>query len=143
MTEATENASAQSAPSNRWRWIAGGFAVVFGIATLVEGSHVLFGGPQARAEAGNVVPFVVLFNFSAAFAYVVTGVATLAGRAWAVWVARALAASTLLVYVAFGAHVLQGGAYEMRTVKAMTLRSLFWVAQALILPALLRRGRAQ
>ena len=31
-------------------------------------------------------------------------------------------------------HVLTGGAHEPRTVVAMTLRSAFWVAQALLLP---------
>ncbi|MCC6874692.1 MAG: hypothetical protein IT378_10345 [Sandaracinaceae bacterium] len=123
-----------------WRWIAGGLAVVFGLATLVEGGHVLFGGPAARAEAGNVVPFVLAFNFGAGFLYVVAGAATLARRAWAVWPARVLAVTTALVFVAFGAHVLQGGAFEARTVVAMTLRTAFWVVQALALPPLLRRG---
>ncbi len=123
-----------------WRWIAGGLAVVFGLATLVEGGHVLFGGPLARAEAGNVVPFVLAFNFGAGFLYVVTGAATLARRAWAVWPARVLAVTTALVFVAFGAHVLQGGAFETRTVLAMTLRTAFWVVQALALPSILRRG---
>ena len=111
--------------------------MVFGTATLIEGGHVLFGGPAARAEAGNVVDFVLTFNFGAGFAYVLTGGATLARRPWAVWIARALAVATLLVFAAFGAHVLQGGAYERRTVIAMTLRSTFWVVQALVLPRLL------
>jgi hypothetical protein len=33
-------------------------------------------------------------------------------------------------FAAFGAHVLSGGAYELRTVIAMTLRTLVWVAIA-------------
>ncbi|HSQ61996.1 MAG TPA: hypothetical protein VLM85_02235 [Polyangiaceae bacterium] len=123
-----------------WRWLAGALAVAFGVATGVEGGHVLFGGAEARAEAGNVVPFVLVFNFSAAFVYAAAGAATLADRPWAVWLARALAASTLLVFAAFGVHVLLGGAFATRTVVAMTLRSAFWVAQSFVLPALLRRG---
>ena len=98
---------------------------------------MLFGGPAARAAAGNVVPFVLLFNFAAGFAYIHGGLATLLQRGWAVWLARALAAATLLVFAAFGLHVLTGGAYEPRTVVAMTLRSGFWLAQALLLPRLL------
>lgn len=125
-----------------WRWVAGGLAVLFGLATVAEGGHVLFGGPAARAEAGDVVPFVLAFNFGAGFLYAGAGAATLARRAWAVWLARALAAATALVFLAFGVHVLQGGAYEARTVVAMTIRTLFWVAQALALPSLLRRGSA-
>jgi hypothetical protein len=34
----------------------------------------------------------------------------------------------LLVFAAFGVHVITGGAYEMRTAAAMTLRSLVWLA---------------
>ena len=120
-----------------WRWIAGGLALAFGIATLVEGGHVLFGGPGARAEAGDVVPFVLAFNFGAGFAYVLAGLLTLLRRKWAVWIARAIALSTMLVFGAFGLHVLSGGAYETRTLVAMSLRSGFWVVQALVLPRLL------
>jgi hypothetical protein len=57
MTTAT---SAQPAPRNGLvRWLLGGMAIAFGLATLLEGGHVLFGGASARAEAGNVVPFVL------------------------------------------------------------------------------------
>lgn len=142
MTPATGSATPHLVSSKAWRRVAGGLAVAFGVATLFEGGHVLFGGPEASAAAGHVVPFVLLFNFSAAFAYVAAGLATLAGRAWALWLARALAAATLLVFAAFGVHVLRGGAFETRTVVAMSLRSLFWVAQSLVLPALLRPGPA-
>lgn len=121
------------------RWALGATAVLFGIATLVEGGHVLFGGPAARTEAGNVVPFVLLFNFSAGFVYVTAGLAALLGRSWATWLARALAVATLGVFLAFGAHVLAGGAFEPRTVVAMILRSGFWVTQAALLPRVLKR----
>lgn len=65
------------------RWALGATAVLFGVATLVEGGHVLFGGPAARQEAGNVVSFVLLFNFGAGFAYVLAGLAALLGGSWA------------------------------------------------------------
>lgn len=125
-----------------WRWVAGGLAVAFGLVTLVEGGHVLFGDSATRAAAGDVVPFVLGFNFFAGFAYVAAGLATLAGRAWAIWLARALAASTLLVFAAFGVHALSGGAFEMRTVVAMTVRTAFWTVQSLALAAGFRRGSA-
>ena len=119
------------------RWLLGLLAVGFGAATILEGGHVLFGGAAARAEAGQVVPFVLLFNFSAGFVYVVTGLAALLGRRGAVWLARALAVATLAVFAAFGLHVLLGGVFERRTVLAMTLRSAFWLVQAVALPRVL------
>jgi len=121
-------------PSAALRFGLGVAATVFGAATLVEGGHVLFGGPAARAAAGHVVPFVLAFNFGAGFAYVLTGVATVLGRTWATWIARALALATLGVFVALGVHVAGGGAFERRTVIAMTLRTAFWVAASLLLP---------
>jgi hypothetical protein len=120
-----------------FRWALGSLAIAFGVATLFEGGHVLFGGPAARAAAGKFVPFVLLFNFTAAFAYIATGVSTLLRRGSAIWVARAIALSTLLVFVALGIHVLTGGAHETHTLIAMTLRSGFWTAQALLLPRVL------
>lgn len=133
---------AASRPSPRQtlgRSALGAAAVLFGVATLVEGGGVLFGGPAARAAAGDVVSFVLLFNFGAGFAYVVAGVSTLFERAWATWIARVLAIATLLVFAAFGAHVLSGAAFELRTVVAMTLRSGFWICQALLLPRVIDR----
>lgn len=120
MSPSIESAAAWPRSPSAWRWVAGGLAVAFGLATLAEGGQVLFGGPAARAEAGRVVPFVLAFNFGAAFFYFATGAATLARQSWAVWLARALAGATALVFLAFGVHVLQGGAFETRTGVAMT-----------------------
>lgn len=110
--------------------LTGSLAVAFGGATLVEGGHVLFGGPEARAEVGHVVPFVLAFNFAAGFVYVAAGVGAALQRGWSARLAEALAVATLLVFAAFGVHVWQGGAFEQRTVGAMVLRSGFWVALA-------------
>jgi len=53
--------------------------------------------------------------------------ALLARRNWADNASLFVAASILIVFGAFGVHVLGGGTYEMRTIGAMTLRSLFWI----------------
>ncbi len=103
-------------------------AVLFGLATIASGGNALFGGAAARQAAGAFVPFVLWFNFLAGFAYVAAGAGLWLGRRWGAFLALALAGATLLVFAAFGVHVLRGGAYEMRTVGAMTLRSLVWVA---------------
>ena len=53
-------------------------------------------------------------------------------RRWAVHVSLFVAAATLLVFAAFGLYVLNGGGFEMRTVGALTLRALFWIAMAIV-----------
>jgi hypothetical protein len=107
---------------------AGTVAIVFGLLTVISGGTALFGGPEARAAVGDAVPFVLWFNFFAGFAYMVAGGGLMAHRRWAVWLSVAILLSTAAVFAAFGFHVVQGGAYEMRTVGAMTLRTVAWLA---------------
>ncbi len=105
-------------------------AVVFGVATIRAGGGVLFGnGAQA---AGKVVGFVLWFNFLAGFAYVAAGAGLWLRRRWSAQLALTIAAATVLVFAAFGIHVADGGAFEMRTVWAMTLRSIVWILIAIL-----------
>lgn len=103
-------------------------AIVFGALTVVSGGRALFGGAQAQAEVGNAVAFVLWFNFLAGFAYVLAGAGLWRDQRWAASAAGLLAVATGLVAIAFGLYVMSGGAYEMRTVGAMALRIVFWVA---------------
>jgi hypothetical protein len=105
-------------------------AIALGLLTIASGGRTLFGGEAARQSAGAYVPFVLWFNFAAGFAYVVAGAGLWLRRLWTVRLAAGIAAATVLVFAAFGVHVMTGGAYEMRTVAAMTLRSVVWLAIA-------------
>ncbi len=113
----------------KWLAIA---AIAFGVLTVFSGGRALFGDMQARAELGNIVPFVLWFNFLAGFVYVLAGAALLQAKRWAASLALFLAVSTVLVFLAFAAHIVAGGAFEARTVGALSLRSLFWIAVALV-----------
>lgn len=115
-------------------------AAAFGLLTIWAGGHTLFGGDAARQSAGAYVPFVLWFNFLAGFAYVAAAAGLWRRQRWAVALAMAIAATTLLVFAAFGAHVLRGGAFEVRTVAAMTLRGAVWLAIAWISARQLRRA---
>ena len=115
--------------------ITGGVAIAFGLLTVVSGGTTLLGA----LEMGAVVLFVLWFNTLAGLAYVVAGLGLWQGRRWAYPLSLAIFAATLLVFVAFGLHVAQGGAFEMRTVYAMTLRSAVWGAIALVARQLLTR----
>jgi hypothetical protein len=103
-------------------------AIVFGVVTVLTGGRALFGSVESRADFGNAVPFVLWFNFLAGFVYIVAGTGLLLCRRWAVYTSLFVAVSTILVFVAFGVHVLGGGAFERRTIGALTIRSLFWIA---------------
>ncbi len=113
-----------------WVWITTIVAVIFGVMTIKSGGSVLFINGEARQAAGNYVDFVLWFNFLAGFFYVATGIGIWLEKAWAAKAAITLAVLTLLVFAAFGVHILNGGEYEQRTVIAMSVRSLLWTAIA-------------
>ena len=114
-------------------WIVAGIAVVFGALTILSGGRALFGDAATQAAAGNAVPFVLWFNFLSGFAYVLAGVGIAMRKPWAGRLAIALALAILAVFALFGLHILRGGAYEMRTVGAMTLPTAVWIGIAIYL----------
>jgi hypothetical protein len=116
--------------SDRPRWAIAAGILAFGVVTVFEGGRMLFGRPEIRASAGNIVPFVLWFNFIAAFAYLVAGLGLLLWKRWAAQLSAGIGVTTLAVFAAFGIHVALGGAFEARTVGAMMLRSIIWIAIA-------------
>ena len=126
------NTSTQAQQRGLMLWVISLVAIGFGLLTLKEGGTILFGNEVARAAAGNYVPFVLWFNFLAGFAYVVAGAGLWLSQRWAVWLAIAIAIATFFAFAALGEHVDSGGAYERRTVVAMSLRTLVWVTIATI-----------
>ena len=113
-----------------WVWISVIIAVIFGMMTIKSGGSVLFFDGEARQAAGNYVDFVLWFNFLAGFFYIATGLGLWLEKAWAPIAAITIAALTLLVFAAFGVHILNGGEYEQRTVIAMSIRTLLWLTIA-------------
>lgn len=129
-------------PRPRWFGAVALFAILFGLLTLKEGGSVLFIDGTARRAAGQYVPFVVWFNFIAGFAYVVAGAAVWMERRWGAWLAIAIFVATALIFAAFGLHMYMGGAYEQRTVIAMSMRTLIWATVAGIAWGRLLRHKA-
>ena len=115
--------------------IAGAAAIAFGLLTLISGGSALFG----LVDMGAVVPFVLWFNFLAGFAYVIGGLLLMTGHRLALPVALTILIATATVFAVFGWRVFAGDAFEMRTVGAMTLRTLFWAAMVWV--AMKARGR--
>ncbi len=112
-------------------WLVTIIAVLFGLLTIKSGGSVLFIDGPARQAAGNYVPFVVWFNFLAGFIYIIAGAGLWMQKQWAVWLSVFIALATLVVFVIFGIVVLNGEAYEVRTVAAMSLRTVVWTLIAI------------
>jgi hypothetical protein len=112
----------------RSRWVGGLaiFAILFGLLTIISGGRTLFNA-EAQQAAGNYVGFVLWFNFLAGFAYIIAGVGLWRMQPWAMWLSFAIAAANLVIFAAFSLHIFSGGGYEMRTVAAMSLRTVVWL----------------
>lgn len=115
-----------------WIVVAGLIAVGFGLLTIKSGAGVLFGSEEARRAAGSYLPWLVWFNLFAGFAYVAAGAGLWLQRRWAALLALGIAIATAAAFSAFGAHVFGGGAYEVRTVWAMLVRTALWTAIAFL-----------
>jgi hypothetical protein len=126
-----------------WIWITAIVAVVFGVMTIKSGGSVLFVDGEARRAAGNYVDFVLWFNFCAGFFYVAAGIGIWLKKDWAATAATSIATLTLLVFAAFGIHILLGGEYEQRTVVAMSLRSAIWTIIAITAHRFIRQTLRQ
>ncbi len=111
-------------------WLVSIIAIAFGMLTIKSGGSVLFIDGAARHDAGHYVPFVLWFNFLAGFAYLLAGVGLFMQKSWAPWLSIFIAAATVVVFALFGLHVLNDGAYETRTVVAMSLRTVVWASIA-------------
>jgi hypothetical protein len=116
----------------RWALVAALTAAAFGLLTIAVGGSALVSVAANRTAAGNIVPFVLWFNFVAGFAYVVAAVGLFSWKAWSAPLSAAIAVATLLAFIAFGVHVFLGGAFETRTVGAMALRSILWIVIAAV-----------
>ena len=113
-----------------WLWPIIFISFAFGALTIKSGGAVIFFDGPARIAAGNYLNFVVWFNFVAGFFYILAGLGFLLQKEWTAKLAITIAAATLLIFAAFGIHILMDGAFEMRTVGAMTLRSVIWTSFA-------------
>ncbi len=98
-------------------------AALFGLLTVFSGGMALTG----NKEVGNAVPFVLWFNFLAGFAYLAAAYGLAKRLDWGLKLSIWIAIATALVFAAFGVVVMQGAAYETRTVGAMVIRTGVWV----------------
>ena len=108
-------------------WVVTAIAVLFGLLTIKSGGSVLFIDGQDRQAAGDYVPFVVWFNFLAGFLYIIAGAGLWMQKRWAVWLSICIALATVIVFAVFGIVVINGESYEVRTVVAMSLRTVVWI----------------
>lgn len=117
-------------PTSRWTRPVALAAAAFGALTIFSGSMVLFGPSSAQRAAGDAVPFVVIFNTAAGFAYLIGAAALWQNHPFARWIALAIGVATLIVLAGFALAALTGTAVELRTAIALPFRAAVWLVIA-------------
>lgn len=106
--------------------ILGVLAIAFGALTLWSGGMVLFGPDAARVAAGQVVPFVLWFNFLSGPVYIVAGIGIFRGHRVGKKLAIVLALALGGLFALFLAVIGAGQEWETRTLGALIVRFGFW-----------------
>jgi hypothetical protein len=112
--------------------IVAGFAVLFGVLTIFSGGIALFADQGVRGLFGDVVRFVLLFNFASGFAYILAGIGLWYRKRWAARTSVIIFLAILCVFALLAQHILSGGAFEMRTILAMTFRAISWLLISIV-----------
>lgn len=113
-------------------------AILFGLMTIFAGGRVLLG-----ANPGYIVfrPLLI-YNTFMGFAYIAAGVTAWRSLVRGRKAAAAIFVLNLLVLAAIGALYATGGAVAIDSVRAMTLRTVVWLALFVGLAWLGRRSTA-
>ena len=74
---------------------------------------------------------MVWFNFLAGFVYIIAGGGLWMRKHWAVWVSIFIAVATLVIFALLGIYILNGESYEVRTIAAMSIRTILWALIAM------------
>lgn len=82
-----------------------------------------------------------MVQFRRRVAYVIAGIGLWALKRWAFWLALAIVIGAFVVFGALGIYIFLGVAWEMRTVIAMTLRTLIWTAIVVVAYREIMQGR--
>jgi hypothetical protein len=99
----------------------------FGLLTLFMSTSVIFDLFGIREKEGNYVLFVVWANFICGILYLIGAFGFMKDKKW---LPNVMIAASVLLIVTFGGlflHIQNGGIYEVKTVGAMTFRTLFTV----------------
>lgn len=108
------------------------FSLIFGLMTLKEGGFALFDINGARASDGNIVPFVLQFNFFSGFIYILIAFGLYKKKEWVKRLSLVMVVGIMTVFLFFIMHINNGGLYETKTLYAICFRSFTWIFIALI-----------
>lgn len=114
----------------------------FGVVTVFVSSAVIFDLFGIRAKEGNYVLFVVIANFVCGILYILAAFSTIKNK---LKISTALLLLSIIIltitFLMLKMHIDNGGIYELKTVSAMTFRTIITVVMTGISLYILKRGK--
>lgn len=107
------------------------FSIIFGVLSIFPGGRAPFFITAAQTSADDHTTFFLLFNFIACFLYVIAGMCLYHWQHWAAPLALSVAVVVGVVLAVFAFYIVMSNAFEMRTIGAMLLRGVAWIAIAI------------
>ncbi len=108
------------------------FALIFGALTIFSGYQNLFNEEVIKTQ-GAIVPLVLKYNFGAGFIYIIASILVLKGQQLGLRLISILSSLNIVVFIYLLNHIYDGGAYQGKTVVAMSFRTIFWIVFFIVL----------
>ncbi len=105
--------------------IAAGVAVSFSLLSVVDGSQVFL---RISHPDYVVLPPLLIYNVIMGVIGLVSGAGLWLNRRWALTLTTIIGAAHVIVLLVVGTMYLSGGAVALHSVRAMTVRSVIWLA---------------
>jgi hypothetical protein len=106
------------------------FLAFFGILSLFMTTSVIFDFFGIREKEGNYIPFVVYANFICSFIYLYCSYGLFTKNKYTTACLFVAAAILFIAYIGMIIHIQLGGAFELKTVKAMLARTSITIVLA-------------
>lgn len=114
---------------------------LIGIVSVFMTLSVIFDLFGIRAMEGNYVLFIVYANLVCGIIYLYTAIANWKNLTNSFY-SLVLASLILIVaFIAFGVYISNGGIHEVKTIKAMTFRTVFTLVMAALSYVMLRKEK--
>ena len=112
--------------------IIGGFLAIFGLIMIAMTTSVIFDLFGIRELEGNYVMSVVIANWFAGFLYLVAAYGIFKNQKWS-YIPLLISAITLIIsFIFLQVHIQDGGAFEAKTIKALSIRIVLSLIFAMI-----------
>lgn len=111
-------------------YMALGFFLIFTLITLYLSSSLIFDWFGIREVQGHYLMFIVWVNFIASILYIIALVGFVRNKKWTWKVLGGVSVMIFSAFIGLLLHIDSGGAFELKTIRAVLLRFLLTTALA-------------